>query len=87
VVEDGVSGFVVPARQPQRLADRIIDQLDDPSRGRAMAERTQAHVRKDLNLDITVDRYAQAYARLCRPRACAQSSLAQERRLSWSRPT
>jgi glycosyltransferase involved in cell wall biosynthesis len=87
VVEDGVSGFVVPARQPQRLADRIIDLLDDPVRGRAMAERARAHVGKDLNLDITVERYAQAYARLCRPQACSQAPLTRERRLSWSRPT
>jgi len=64
VVQDGWSGFVVPAGQPSRLADRIIDLLDDPPGARVMAERAQAVVRSEFSLDITVDRYAGAYARL-----------------------
>jgi glycosyltransferase involved in cell wall biosynthesis len=64
VVRDGWSGFVVPAGQPGRLADRIIDLLDDPSGARLMAERAQAVVRSQFSLDITADRYAGVYASL-----------------------
>jgi glycosyltransferase involved in cell wall biosynthesis len=75
VVRDGSSGFVVPARQPQRLADRIIDLLDDPAGARVMAERAQAVVRSEFSLDITANRYAGAYARLAPP-ACRLTSTA-----------
>lgn len=64
VVQDGASGFVVPAGEPRLLADRIIGLLQHSSGARAMAERARAHVRQEFNLDVTVDRYAGAYLKL-----------------------
>jgi hypothetical protein len=64
IVRDGWSGFVVPAGRHRLLADGIMRLLDDPQSARTMAERARAHVRSEFNLEITVDRYADAYARL-----------------------
>jgi glycosyltransferase involved in cell wall biosynthesis len=64
VVRDGESGFVVPARQPQRLADRILDVLNSPDAAREMGERARRHVVQNFSLDTIVDSYADAYQRL-----------------------
>lgn len=64
VVRDGESGFVVPARQPQWLADRILDVLNNPEAAREMGERARRRVLRNFSLDTVVDSYADAYQRL-----------------------
>lgn len=61
IVEDGVSGLVVPPRDQTRLAQAIFSLLDDPERAAAMGRRAGALVRKEFSLELTVDRYARAY--------------------------
>lgn len=64
VVRDGEGGFVVPAGQPERLAARILDVLNDPDAARKMGERARRHVEKNFSLETVVDSYATAYERL-----------------------
>ena len=74
VVKDGESGFVVPKRRPDQLAAKIIEMLDDPERGKVMAERTRARVREHFSLQKVVDGYVDAYTRVMTPRAGAAQS-------------
>ena len=64
IVQDGVSGFLVPPGKPKILADRIIDVLRDRQGAKAMAERARTLVKNEFSLKITVDRYAAAYSEL-----------------------
>lgn len=64
VVREGESGFVVPVRSPERLAEKILDVLSNPGPARAMAARAGQLVRRDFTLESTVARYATTYGRL-----------------------
>jgi glycosyltransferase involved in cell wall biosynthesis len=50
LVEDGVSGILVPPRDPRALAEAIRSLLADPERARAMGERGRAKVRAEFDL-------------------------------------
>ena len=64
LVRDGVTGFLVPPRDPAALAQRLIAVLDD----RALTERMGAAAREvalaDLTTDRMVDRFERIYATL-----------------------
>jgi glycosyltransferase involved in cell wall biosynthesis len=64
VVRDGWSGFLVPPRNPRFLAARILDTLREREAARVMGVRAGHLVRKEFDLQITVARYAEAYAAL-----------------------
>jgi glycosyltransferase involved in cell wall biosynthesis len=66
VIRDGWNGFLVPPRDPRRLAERILDQLNDRVAALEMAARAAQLVRTEFNLEITVARYAAVYRELCR---------------------
>jgi glycosyltransferase involved in cell wall biosynthesis len=61
VVEDGTSGFLVPARSPRLLAGRIIDLLRQREAAAAMSARAAQWVRQEFGLDLTVARYVKVY--------------------------
>jgi glycosyltransferase involved in cell wall biosynthesis len=48
-VGDGVSGLLVPEKDPGALGQAVIDLLADPERAAAMGEKARARVRDDLN--------------------------------------
>jgi glycosyltransferase involved in cell wall biosynthesis len=50
VVIRGETGWLVPPRAPERLADAIAEALDDPSRARRYAEQGRAMVRSLLDV-------------------------------------
>jgi len=50
LVDDGVSGFLVPPRDPRALADAIRTLLDDPARAQAMGARGRDKVRAEFDL-------------------------------------
>ncbi len=54
ILRDGVTGLVVPARDPGRLAAAVLSLLDDPEKAREMG-RTG---RRDVSLRFTPDRLA-----------------------------
>jgi hypothetical protein len=64
VIRDCWNGFLVPPRSPERLADRIVDLLEDRDTAKDMGTRASALVRQDYNLDIIVARYAALYEEL-----------------------
>jgi len=66
VICDGWNGFLVPPRDPRRLAERILDLLSDRATAAAMGARAAELVRKEFNLEVTVARYAAVYEDLVR---------------------
>ena len=66
VICDGWNGFLVPPRNPRRLAERILDLLSDRATAAAMGARAAELVRKEFNLEVTVARYAAVYEDLVR---------------------
>jgi len=64
VVTDGWNGYLVPPRDPHRLARRIMDLLHDPVAAKAMGQRSIPLVRHEFSLDTVLDRYEYLYRRV-----------------------
>jgi glycosyltransferase involved in cell wall biosynthesis len=60
IVIDGVTGFLVPPKQPAALAERIVQLLDDP----ALRERMSAAARERVLANFTLDRFANEFMEL-----------------------
>jgi glycosyltransferase involved in cell wall biosynthesis len=54
-VEDGVTGRVVPVRDPVALADALVEVLADPARRRAMGKAGRRRFEERFNADRMVD--------------------------------
>ena len=66
VVEDNVSGILVPAGNARALADALEDLIRDPGRRRTLGQAAQARARQLFSAEIIVPRYEALYRRLCR---------------------
>jgi glycosyltransferase involved in cell wall biosynthesis len=61
VVEDGVTGLLVPLRSPAALADAILALGADPERRRAMGAAGAARAREEFDERRVVDRVLAGY--------------------------
>jgi glycosyltransferase involved in cell wall biosynthesis len=61
IVQDGVTGCLVPPRNPQALSDAIIALLHEPQRARAMGDAARAWVELNGSLETMAKRYAEIY--------------------------
>ena len=61
VVRDGWNGFVTPRANPRRMADKILELLQDPAAAQVMGARSPAMVRDEFGLDRIVEEHAQLY--------------------------
>jgi glycosyltransferase involved in cell wall biosynthesis len=66
VVDDGVTGTLVPPRDPAALASAIRGMLEDPARAWAMGERGRERALDRFDEDAVVERTLQVYRRLMR---------------------
>ena len=64
VVQDGITGLLVPARQPAALADAIIGLSASPERRHALGVVARLSVKERFAIDGMVERYARVYERL-----------------------
>jgi glycosyltransferase involved in cell wall biosynthesis len=64
VVVENWNGHLVPQRDPRALAAAILDLLRDPARARAMGERSIELVRREFDLNVVTNRYADLYRQL-----------------------
>ncbi|MGL4555658.1 MAG: glycosyltransferase, partial [Gemmataceae bacterium] len=74
VVEDGVTGHLVPRNDPAALAAKVIALLDDPARG-PKGEAGRARVRDEFTFDAMAKRYERLFARVV-PRAAGRKEVA-----------
>jgi glycosyltransferase involved in cell wall biosynthesis len=63
VVQDGVSGRLVPARDPSALAAALIEALRQPERARAWSEQARLGVMQ-FDIERTVQRTMDEYRRV-----------------------
>ncbi len=61
VVEDRVSGRLVPRRDPKLLAEAILDVLEDKRAAKKMADNAYLHVKKTFDVEIVIDQYQTIY--------------------------
>jgi L-malate glycosyltransferase len=66
-VKDGVSGFIVPAENPEALADAIAHMLLDPLQAKAMGVAGHAMVMKHFTVGAMMRSITHSYAELLRP--------------------
>ena len=64
VIEDGVSGRLVPPRDPQALAEAIDRTERDPAAARTMAANALQRVATDFDASRMVDAYLEVFAGL-----------------------
>ena len=62
IVEDGETGLLVPAKDPEAFADAVIRVLNSPSLASAMGESGRARVSEDLSIQSVAQSYARLYA-------------------------
>ena len=62
-IEDGVSGILVEPGDPARLAEAIVELLDDPAKRNEMGDRARQRARR-FSWETVVDDYVGVYKRL-----------------------
>jgi len=65
VVEDNVSGLLVPSDDPDVLARAIECLIQEPTRRIAMGEAAQRRARERFSAEVIVPRYEALYRRVC----------------------
>lgn len=60
-VRDGIDGFIVPSRDPQRMADRLKVLIQDPSLRYQMGQRGREHVLEFFDLKIQTNAFIDFY--------------------------
>lgn len=53
IIKDGITGFLVPPRNPEQLAYKTIQLLHNPAMAKNMGENGRAHVLQSFNADRT----------------------------------
>jgi glycosyltransferase involved in cell wall biosynthesis len=61
LVQDGVTGFVIPPAEPDALADRLLYLHDHEAVRRAMGAAGQARIREEFSVEAMVRRMASVY--------------------------
>ena len=65
VVEDNVSGLLVPSDNPDAMARAIESLIQDPKRRMAMGQAAQRRARERFSAEAIVPRYEALYRRVC----------------------
>ena len=71
LVKDGENGFVVPPKDPQRLADAIAQLLADQALGETLGQRGRERFNREFTLVTMVKKYEDLYLELWEKRALA----------------
>lgn len=64
VVRDGLTGLLVPPRNPQTLAEKIAFLLRHPDQGKRMGQAGREAIQRDYSLERMLDKTEQLYVRL-----------------------
>ncbi len=58
IIIDGKTGFVVPQKNVQKLAEKIISLLDDPEVGRSVGKEGRRFVVERYDWNVIAERYS-----------------------------
>ena len=72
MVKDGESGFLVPPRDSEALAERILELLRDPQKAQRMGAMGRKIVEKEFAIDVIAGKMEDVYE-LARARASGRS--------------
>ena len=64
MIEDGVSGYVVPKADPQAMATALLKMYQDPQKTQAMGKEALARIKNRFNSENTIRGYEAAYQKL-----------------------
>ncbi len=64
VIEDGVTGLLIPPKEPALLAEKIQLLLDDPELRARLGRQAREHIEKQYSLDIMGERVLRLYEQL-----------------------
>ena len=73
VVKDGVSGLLVPAGDPSRLADALLHYLRDPDFAHRLGNNGRERVRQEFSFESLVDRVEALYTEQLQQRGKVQA--------------
>jgi glycosyltransferase involved in cell wall biosynthesis len=68
LVVDGITGYLVPAKNPRQLASQLQRLLADPALRRQMGEAGRRRVQEHFSLIAMVQRHEEVYARFVQER-------------------
>jgi len=71
LIEEGVTGYMVPPRDPRALAAAIARMLDDPDTAARLASAGQQRAQRLLDVRVTAAAVLAVYGRVVRPGATA----------------
>jgi len=74
VVEDGRTGFVVPPRSPELMAEKICRLLDDPMLRAALGNNARQRAESLFSEQRVIEQYLELYDRLIPKRAAAETA-------------
>jgi L-malate glycosyltransferase len=63
-IEDGITGFLVPPKDPVKLADRIIYLLEHPDEARRLGDAAKQRAFAENSPEQVIDRYLKVYTQL-----------------------
>jgi glycosyltransferase involved in cell wall biosynthesis len=63
IVQDGIGGVIVPARNAGAIVAAVLDLIDQPSRRAVLAEAAHRRVEQEYATSRTIQRYEDLYAR------------------------
>jgi glycosyltransferase involved in cell wall biosynthesis len=61
IVQDGVTGFLVPPRDSEALAEKIIHVLDHPQEARKMGENAREKIKNNFSVQDMTRSYTRLY--------------------------
>ncbi len=61
IIEDGVSGLLIPPESPEKLAEGIISLLEDKNRSVMMGEKAKKRVESEFSFETMMGRYVGSY--------------------------
>ena len=70
IVDDGVTGFIVPPRNPEALADAIVKLLKDDKLRKEMGENAYKKLKTDLSWNNIAEKTIEVYKEAIRDKSC-----------------